>query len=230
MTQMDDISVFLGKISRGLSERLRAHPFLAKCRNGQVKEESLRRFLGQHGLYSSYFTRYLCALMANLPNGDDVRALAENLFDELGLSPDSPIAHATLFQNMLDDFGVSRDAHGMTAGTRGLIDTMMAHCRHPDPAVGLGALCLGAEALVPDFYSDLILGFEAHGAAPERLAFFHLHVACDDAHAATLMTLMKAQMARDPSCRSTIARAGETLVRARHAFFDDIEKSVEYAA
>lgn len=47
-------------------ERLRQHPFIQRCRNGTVTSRELHVFLAQHGKYSAYFTRYLCALIANL--------------------------------------------------------------------------------------------------------------------------------------------------------------------
>ena len=44
-------------------------------------------------------------------------------------------------------------------------------CRQTDPANGLGALCLGAEAIVPVFYADIVEGFVQAGVPRERLGF-----------------------------------------------------------
>lgn len=206
-----------------LIERLRSHPFLRRCREGRVTLEELRIFLAQQGLYSSYFTRYLCAMMANLPSNDEVLALAENLFEELGLDPDSPQPHHLIYRTMLDRFGVRLGDAEPLPGTRLLIDSMFHHCRNQEPSAGLGALCLGAEALVPALYADLVAGFRACGATDPDIEFFLLHIECDDGHAETIRDIMVDIAHADPAQLDTMLGAGSDLVEARRKFFDSIE-------
>jgi pyrroloquinoline-quinone synthase len=210
-----------------LIAQLAHHSFLARCRSGQISLDELKILLVQQGLYSSYFTRYLCALMSNLPSNTEVFELAENLFEELGFAPDSPTPHYLLYRDMLQAFELTLEGQTPTAATQYLIDTMFQHCRHPDPAVGLGALCLGAEGLVPHFYSDLIKGFAAHGIAAHTLRFFQLHIACDDEHAQTLARMMLARVEKHSSSLARIVNAGEALVNARCAFLDGIQSDYE---
>ena len=82
---MDLRLTVLETTKENLIHRVRAHPFLERCRNGTITLNELKEYLVQQGLYSAYFTRYLCALMSNLPSSDAVLKLAENLFEELGL-------------------------------------------------------------------------------------------------------------------------------------------------
>src|SRR5258705_7173800 len=78
--------------------RLRATSFLTRCRTGVVSRSELQLFLVQHHHYSQHFTRYLCALISNLPDEKDRTALTQNLFDEMGmLCGDS---HAQIYRRM----------------------------------------------------------------------------------------------------------------------------------
>lgn len=182
----------------------------------------LKRFLVQQWFYSGYFTRFLCALMANLRSNAHVRDLAQNLFEELGLADDSQIPHFVIYRRMLGDLGLNCQDEKPTRGTLLLIDSMFSYCRQVDPSFGLGALCLGAEGLVPSMYQDLVAGFRAQGVPDETLHFFHLHITCDDDHALTLNRLMVELIEEEPACLSRIVSAGGALVSARMKFFDDI--------
>jgi pyrroloquinoline quinone (PQQ) biosynthesis protein C len=124
---------------------------------------------------------------------------------------------------MLNHFGLAMDGQRPLPGTRRLIDAMFDHCRDPRVARGLGALCLGAEALVPSIYTDLIKGFVAAGVPAPAIEFFQIHVECDDGHADTMRNIMIVLADADPDQLSLMLSAGHALVDARLAFFDSIE-------
>ena len=200
------------------------HPFLQRCRTGTISLPRLKTYLVQQGHYSRHFTRYLCALMSNLPDNAQILALAENLFEELGLSDDSQIPHSVLYQTMLQRFDLNLErGPGPLPATTGLIRAMTEHCRDANPACGLGALCLGAEALVAPLYSAIIAGFAAHGFTGPEMAFFTIHIDCDDGHADTLRAIMVRAAEQDPSQLEIMIAAGRALARARWDFFTDIE-------
>jgi pyrroloquinoline-quinone synthase len=203
--------------------RIGEHSFLRRCRSGTIHLDELKIFLVQQGLYSAYFTRYLCALMANLPERHQVRDMAANLCEELGLTEESKIPHSTLYREMLKHFNLSLDDAQPSLGTRRLIDTMFDHCRDPRVARGLGALCLGGEALVPSLYNDLIAGFESCGIKPDALEFFYVHVECDDGHAETMWDIMTELARQNSADGALMMSAGHTLVDSRCAFFNSIE-------
>lgn len=210
-----------------LIAKLQSHPFLARCRAGQVSLEELKFFLVQQGQYSAYFTRYLCAMMANLPSNVEVFELAENLFEELGFAGGDETPHYLLYRKVLTDFGLSLDSAAPTQATRNLIETMFTYCRDQRASVGLAALCLGAEALVPAMYSDIISGFEAHGVDKDTIWFFHLHVQCDDGHAESIENILTEMVEKDPGALDDIIAAGHALVDARCAFFSAIEQAFQ---
>lgn len=220
---MEEYASVLEEYKLKLAQRIQQSGFLTRCRRGEVSVEEFKVFLVQQGIYSSYFTRYLCALMANLPSGAQVQALAENLCEELGLTEDSATPHSVIYRDMLKDFGLTLEGERPLLGTRRLIDTMFDHCRDVNAARGLGALCLGAEALVPIVYTDLLAGFAGAGVPPEAVVFFNIHVECDDGHAETLRDIMVEVARSQPDQLALMLSAGEALVDARLAFFDSIE-------
>lgn len=211
-----------------LTDRVLRHPFLAGCANGTVSLDELRAFLAQHGKYARYFTRYLCALISHLDRGDDVLKLAENLIEELGCGSDAErTPHSRIYANMLRDFNIDLESHPVNPETQNLIDTMFMLCRQPGGTAGLGAMCLGAEALVPAIYARIIEGFRHHGVEHRRLEFFTIHIECDDGHAATMHEILARQTEMTPSCRIAALTAGDIAVNARMRFFDALMKKVQ---
>jgi pyrroloquinoline-quinone synthase len=205
-------------------KRIQGHSFLRRSRDGTISLDELKNFVIQQGKYSAHFTRYLCALMSNLPTNADILELAENLFEELGFEDKKSIPHSIIYKNMMEKMGVSLDSAPMYPETEQLIETMLAHCKNPNPAYGLGALCLGAEALVPVVYADLITGFKACGVPEADLEFFSIHVECDDGHAETIRDIMVEISCKDENQAKLIIDAGAALVSARLEFFSGIEK------
>lgn len=217
----------LGRAIDEMGAQLARHPFLQRCRAGKARRHQLDLFLVQQYKYSVHFTRMLCALMSNLKTGEDFLQLAGNLCEELGLSDDATEPHARLYAAMLADFGLDPARHETLPETQCFIDTLYMLCRHPDPAVGLGALCLGAEAIVPRLYQDIVSGFLALDVEPARLRFFTLHIACDDAHSETMQAQMQALIEADGAALVKLTAAGETALRARLRLFDRLEAAAE---
>ncbi|WP_281248515.1 TenA family transcriptional regulator [Paraburkholderia diazotrophica] len=204
-------------------DRIRAHPFIVSCRAGTMRIETLRHFLAQHAKYSGHFTRYLTALMSNLQTQGDCMALAENLLEEFGLDESGSVSHAELYRTMLRNLGVDAEAEKTLPETQNLIDMMYMQCRHTDHARGLGALCLGAEAIVPELYSGILDGFMKAGVSPDHLMFFSLHIGCDDRHAETMRQIM-CRLAETDNARSiAMISAGEAVVNARLRLLDALE-------
>jgi len=206
------------------ARRLLRHPFLVRCSEGRATMDELRSYLIQQGKYSRYFTRYLCALMSHLENGGDVLQLADNLAEELGLGGDDEIPHSRLYAQMLANFGIDLDEHPIRPETQNLIDTMFMLCRQPGGISGLGALCLGAEAIVPPTYARIIDGFRGCGVDVGKLSFFTIHVDCDDGHADTMFEIMARSTANSVTRQISAVQAGEIAINARLRVFDTISK------
>jgi hypothetical protein len=189
----------------------------------------LRCFLAQHGKYSRYFTRYLCALISQLEEGEDVIRLAENLTEELGCagSAELQVPHSRIYADMLQDFEINLGACTTNPETQNLIDTMFMLCRQPRGVAGLGAMCLGAEALVPAVYARIVEGFHQRGIDSRRLGFFLLHIECDDDHAATMSDILARKADTCPADGVAAINAGEIAVLARLRFFDAVMRGVQ---
>ncbi len=223
---VEDVTVsdFLEDTSRQFVWRLRQHPFIQRCRNGMATREEMDRFLIQHGKYGAHFTRCLCALMSNLPNAAHVTRLAKNLAEEMGFGDDGRVPHAQVYAAMLSDFDLDPAGQETYPETEALSQTMLTLCRQPGGAAGLGALCLGAEAVVADLYSDLVQGFIGCGIDSSRLGFFHLHIECDDDHAATMRDIITTMIEQDPSQRVIVLNAGQVALQARLRFLDGVSQ------
>lgn len=208
------------------AQRLQAHPFLRRCADGSVTMPELRRFLVQQGKYSAHFTRYLCALIAGLNEPADVLALAGNLAEELGFGDDGRMPHSHIYARMLHGFGIQPERERTGSATQNLIDTMYMLCRQ-GPVAGLGALCLGAEAIVPAFYARIIEGFTAQGVDLGQLDFFSLHVEEDDEHAETMYTILARRIQESPASEAAAIHAGELAIHARLRFLDALAGEVQ---
>lgn len=206
----------------GLLNELENHPFLRICGEGKAPLALFKAFLVQHSYYSENFTRYLCALMSHLPNGDDVRALAVNLVEETGLDRPDAITHAELYRRCLSEIGVAPRSQPMLPETAALIDTMFHYCRARDPLEGLAALCLGAEAIVPTLYGGILEGLRKAGFDDKQLKFFVLHVSEDEAHALVMREIINRLLREHPHRRSKVIAIGEDMVRIRMAMLDAV--------
>lgn len=206
----------------GLLPELEAHPFLSRCREGKASLELLRAFLVQHSYYSEKFTRYLCALMSHMPDGNDVRTLAVNLVEETGLDRAGAVTHAELYRRCMAEIGAKPGSAPILPETASLIDSMFHYCRAQDPLEGLSALCLGAEAIVPTLYGGILEGLRGAGFNDEQLHFFVLHVSEDEAHALVMREIIYRLLAERPYRRAKVLAIGEDMVRLRMALLDAV--------
>jgi hypothetical protein len=94
----------------------------------------------------------------------------------------------------------------------------------------LGALCLGAEAIVPHVYSQIVRGFESQGYTKEDLSFFYLHIGCDDEHALTMKSIIDREIIT-PIQKQALLCSAARVIHARARFFNSIStyKEVAYA-
>lgn len=201
---------------------LRATTFLTRCRAGIASRRELELFVTQHHHYSQHFTRYLCALISNLPDEIDRAALARNLFDEMGMS--NGRSHAQIYRRMMAAVVPGGNGTAAFPATQALIGTMLECCRSPRPMVGLGALCLGAEAIVPELYATILNGFEALHESAEHLEFFYLHIAGDDEHACAMREIIFRELSLDPRSRLDLEYGAARAIAARISFFEAISQ------
>lgn len=207
-------------------ESLDATPFLTACRQGTVSITDLKQFLVQQYFYSRHFTRYLCALLSNIIDEEDRRELTENLVDETGLGVVKGVPHSKLYRQMLNRFDIDPASFSANRETMSLVVTMLESCRNPNAAVGLGALCLGAEAIVPHVYSQIVTGFESQGVPKSQLDFFLIHIECDDAHAQTMKEIIDREAGGNLD-KMALTCSAARVIAARSRFFEALVPKVQ---
>ena len=210
-----------GYIKAEWLDQLGSTRFLTRCRNGQVSREELDNFIQQHQIYSRCFTRFLAALLANIEDDDHRLALTQNLFDEMGLGDAGSLPHSQLYRAMMAAMGVPPCTIPLPS-TQHLVDTMFECCQSPNYMVTLGAMCLGAEGIVPYLYQWIVDGFTAVGESLDNLRFFTLHIECDDGHAETMTEIIAFELRQTPSAVLDLTYGAEKMIQARIKFFEGL--------
>lgn len=194
---------------------------LKRCRTGEITKQELHKFIKQHQLYSRHFTRYLSALLANVIDEKDRLELTHNLFDEMGLGDAGKIPHSMLYRDMMVNMDIAPDIKPLPSTLR-LIDAMLQCCKSTNHLVGLGALCLGAEGVVPYIYSTIVEGLISIGESRENLQFFTLHIECDDDHAETMYDIIQREINKDKNAIIDLYYGADKLIQARIDFFNEL--------
>jgi quercetin dioxygenase-like cupin family protein/pyrroloquinoline quinone (PQQ) biosynthesis protein C len=221
-----------------LMKRLQAdvdnHPLwscrlLAACDTGRLTIEDFRVLFGQYQAYSRNFTRYLAGVMLSC-NDDMLRALlSHNLWEEGGGAlPEE--RHAEIFRCFLvRTLGLrAPSAIVQQAFTTQFVERYLAGSSSNDNLYGAAFLALGTEGIVARMYRIFIAGMLKAGIPNEGLQFFHIHVGCDDEHAATLLEMVRIHAAR-PDFESVARSALEEALSARLAFFDAVYDFIQNA-
>lgn len=219
-----------GLLRREWIRELDETTFLTRCRERHASRAELHGFVRQHGYYARNFTRFLNALMANLVDDSERQELTRNLFEEMGLGEIETTPHSQIYRDMMKAMGVRLEDEKPLPETLQLIDTMFDCCRSTSSMVGLGAICLGAEAIVPHMYSMVIEGFEGIAEPSRHLEFFALHVSSDDQHAVTMRDIILRRLDADPRSRVDLECGAVRAIAARAAFFRALSAEQRAAA
>lgn len=198
------------------------HPLLEAMRSGCISLEGMRQVLTQHHFYASHFTRFLCAIISRLDSLDDIKLLMENLLEEMGVEGDHDATHAELFQRTLRSVGATPLIEEPLPQTADLARTIMGLCRREDPAEGLAALCLGAEAIVPLIYPPILMALKHLDVSEAGQEFFRLHICEDDDHALKMLSVLERMTDRSPARKVQAIAAGRLAIAKRCHMFDAI--------
>ena len=217
-------------LSSNSVDALCSHPLLRALSTGSVDLGVLRELLVQHHFYSRNFTRFLCLLVGNLSEIDDVRTLMRNLLEELGVDERLGESHAELYQASMRAAGATIEGKTPLDGTRELAEAMFNYCRHPDPLNGLAAMCLGAEAIVPLIYSPIIEAMKHLNLPEQAWSFFELHVAEDEGHAVAMMDIIIRLIRNDDDRVAQVRDVADDMIRCRVRFLDDVWVATRQAA
>ena len=208
------------------------HPFwnnqlFAACKAGWLTKDDFRFVFGQYYLYSKNFTRYLSGLMANLEDDLLRSRLSENLWEEGGgAAPEK--RHAQIFRDFLTKgLGLDLATIEFLPSTRHFVDQFLGHCIRGSALHASAFLSLGTEAIVARMYTIMVDGLLAAGLPKEQLEFFYIHMACDDAHAATLEDIL-CSFQKQPEWERQCREALDLSLRLRAELFDELMAEVKH--
>lgn len=157
--------------------------------------------------------------MANCDRDNFRAKLTENLWEESGEG--SGVSHASIFRHFLtSSLGIS-DLQTIEYEdfTRNFLNIYLENSMQADPIWSSAWLSLGTEGIVSNMYQIMVEGMRQAGFQDSELDFFHIHIGCDDEHAATLSELMCAYADR-PEWYQTCAKATDLALSARAHFFN----------
>jgi pyrroloquinoline-quinone synthase len=211
------------------SHALWHHPFVERCRAGQLTLAQVRVLGAQMYKFCHQFPNFLALALASCPQDDARIVIGENLWEELG-EGDPLRAHAALFRQFTRALGFDDSQLSVLPAlpeTAALIDTYMGLSNRYGVLGILGALCYASEGIVAALYSHIqgalrqVASFDRHA-----LMFFEVHIDVDDGHADKLESILL-PMLRTPQDELVVEQAIRTAMDARCAFFDGVLREVE---
>jgi hypothetical protein len=208
------------------------HPFWTNrlflaCQSGTLTLDDFRYLFSQYYLYSKNFTRYLAALMTKCDD-DKLRAqLIANLYEEGGaLQPEQ--RHSEIFRGFLTKgLQIDIDSIEFDETTRYFVREYLDYCSTSHPAAASAFLALGTEAIVPRMYGIFVEAMLRANVKEEHLQFFRTHMACDDAHAATIVDIMTSYAA-SPGWYDTCLQGMNHALDLRARFFENVFDELQY--
>ena len=204
------------------------HQFLYRLRHGLFPDmvAVLRDYAHQYSFYSRGFVKYLQSVIDNLPTQEQKDTLLENLIEEQGNLESSDLAerpHVEIFDHFKGLVGAD-DAYAAQRPPSATVEIWARlfdeKCQSNQVGIGLGAIGLATENIVPVFYpcfAEAIDKFTELGS--DASLFFRLHVDCDDGHGEDLVEITK-EIAEEPRNREAIRFGTISALNLRSAFWD----------
>ncbi|MGE8454240.1 MAG: TenA family transcriptional regulator [Pseudomonadales bacterium] len=206
--------------------RLVSHELLITMADGRVSLSAMRFFLVQHHYYARNFTRFICSIISHLESLGDIQLLMENMQEEMGVDDDDKVTHADLFQRSLQRLGTYAMAAPPLPQTLDFTQSIMTFCRNENPVVGIAALCLGAEAIVPLIYKPILTALKKLEVHEDGLEFFRLHIDEDEGHAITLLGILERLTRQSPEAKALAVQTGYEAITKRCVMFDAIWEDI----
>lgn len=199
----------------------------AACLAGELTRDDFTYIFSQYYLYSKNFTRYIAGVMANCDKDNFRAKLTQNLWEESG--EEGRVSHAEIFRNFLKtSLGVADLSEiEYEDFTCKFVDIYLDNSMQADPLWGSAWLSLGTEGIVSDMYQIMVAGMRQAGFDDAELEFFHIHIGCDDEHAATLAELM-CSYANCPEWYERCIQATDLALNSRAHFFDCLYEKISH--
>ena len=225
-------------INEALHHRAVNHPYLKALANGEFEnmEAVLKDFASQYGFYSSWFPRYLTAVISKLDNPEFRAHLLDNLSEEsghlheedmeavraLGIKDEwvQGIPHPKLFKRFQIAMGVDPNAQP-DIEVDIWRDSFLALMQGGSAVSAVGAIGLGTESIVKHIYKDIIAAIEKHtNLSLEDYVFFPLHTEVDDEHGLILLDIAEKMASQSPEEERELRKGMLKALNLRAAYWD----------
>lgn len=204
------------------------HPYLVKLSKGLFpnQDEAIKDYAHQYSFYSSWFVRYLKGVVKSMPSKRLQLELLENINEEEGDKnaielKDRP--HVEIFQHFKKSIGVDEIYIANNAPSKTALlwrNLFLQKCDSDILGVGLGAIGLATEFIVPKIYTFIANSIENHSNFSNSSSlFFRIHIDCDEGHAQTLIDITT-EIAENISTRESIRFGVISALNLRNAFWD----------
>lgn len=203
------------------------HPFLERCRTGQLTLREVRVLAVQMYKFSQAFNRILAGIISCCSDEKAQLVILENLMDEMGQG-NVANTHPELFRHFTRTLGIDDGILLVTPPepeTQAMIDTYLALPHKYGYLAALGAVCFASEGIVNSLYTQIRQGIVgASPFPPEALVFFEVHIDLDDDHAAHLEALIAPRL-KTAEDAVYLHRAVKTAMDSRLQFFSGIQRA-----
>jgi pyrroloquinoline-quinone synthase len=203
------------------------HPFLKKFSSGKLTLDRIRLFARQYYLYSRWFSMYVSAVIANMPDERPRMHLIKNLYEEYG--EDNPQqTHPAIFRRFLEALRLDAAEVERTEPLpemRLFIHEYFFLCRGGHFLEALGALGPGTESIVPYIYHYFYEGLRKETSLQKKdLEFFSLHMQLDVEHSANIKEALL-EYASSPENQALIRRGAMDILSARMVLWNGLERA-----
>lgn len=213
---------------RVLSHKAVRHPFLQKLSTGDFKkiDDVIRDYSHQYSFYSQWFPEYVQSVIDTTDDPLIIHPLAENLAEELGTddADENNVPHTELYKMFKKDIGIDAEFENqnpMCLTVSLWRELFLQKCKSKSTAVGVSAVGLATEFIVPHFYPYIIDALEKHSSFPNKCSFFfRLHVECDEGHAEEAIEVAT-YLAEDNINREAMTFGAISALNLRNAFLDN---------
>lgn len=215
-----------------LEEEIRSHPalnhpFLKKFSSGKLTLDRIRIFARQYYLYSRWFSMYVAAVIANMPDEKPRGYLVKNLYEESG-EGNLERSHPAIFRRFLA--ALRLDASEVERAeplpeTRLFIHEYLFLCRGGPFLKALGALGPGTESIVPYIYHPIHEGLRKEPGLKEKdYEFFTLHMHLDVEHSANIKEALL-DYAVTKENQALIRQGAMEILGARTVLWNGLERA-----
>jgi quercetin dioxygenase-like cupin family protein/pyrroloquinoline quinone (PQQ) biosynthesis protein C len=202
------------------------NPLFKTLKSGNLNLKDLQFIFGQYFFYSHNFTRYLAAFMANSDNDLHRALLVENLWEESG-AIDLSQRHPELFRRFLTQgLGIDLNELKPIPATQLFVNEVLDFCIKSPAIESSVFLSLGTEGIVSHMYEIFLTGLKKAGVPDQYLAFFQIHIACDDNHAETLEKIVLSY-AGEPGWFEICCRTLSHALDLRDQYFSQLYQALQ---